>query len=1394
MAFLPTLERRRAYDVEETPQKRREWAYTFDPVYGNLSTYTDFGEVDLVTGAAGSASTPLTVSFDYARPHSANSYTVGFPKQRRVCSDAACTKVLNLRRFTYDMLPWGKVSRGDRTLDAELVRMPGEADRWASTQLFYDPLGRMTKVISPEGSISETGYTSSGSVQPDWESVYVTRGKAPNAPVTLKRYYWWDDVSGRIRDYIDVRGRHLHYDYDSFGRPIELRSSPSDVAVTPGTGNLAPATPSILLATFAYRTGEQQGQHGVEARRYHDGASYVAHHILYDGLGRSIQVQDPRPDPSNGSLVWSTVSRRFDYDGRVKDQTLPRGAVSTPAAPEAFDFSAAVPASDVAANEYDWWGRIQKSSVKANCSGSPCEHGGLRASYDLPAGGPWSMRVERFNGDREVRQFQFDARGRIARVDEFDRTLWRGASLFTYDRQDRIKSLKYLNPDLSESGLTSFTYDSRGLQRSVAEPNRSNCGTPTSCPWRFEYDLDGRLTRIADPIGAAVRSYHDELDRVYWRDYCDNYSAACLSNPDGYFDFDGASPGLLTLARLQGTSDRVQREYDVWGRLIRETQVMAARTAITEYSFDDANRLQLIRYPPAGSGRTLRYAYGASGHLSQVDWIANAATDPPSSVIARSFEYDMFGRLSRIAWGSGLVTSYEYNSAGATNGGGRHRLRSTKVFDPQNNAVRFRTTYVYSRAGNVTNAFYEDYGSHSPQYAYEYDHADRLTRSTFVANTFGRAFDRTWRFGYSPNGNLAFALNASPEGPWRLAAAGATPTTGINTNAVAGFHFKANENIVVSQLCGYFDVSQTGPKSVRLWRETNLQYATPDAEAAVSSGFSAGTYSWNCTEIEPVRIGAGETWTVAVTIGGHGAASVAPIPGPPNLTAGRVTITAATSCNGLCRPTTVLPTATVHGLVDIGLLPRSEVEFYSYGGTGVGPHGVAKIDRGDVETLKYNARGELITRLPAVGSNTSYFYSWDGLLNRVTQPCQTGGYRDHVVTFGPLGGASSTTSSAACGLPLTTKRGFSPLYSVKTENGMDREELFISLGADRVAYFNSAQPGNFTYLHSDERGSIAFSSTATGAGESATYFSPFGEQHVSTGVRAFQESYLGFAEIGSSGVLQLGARAYDPRLRHWLSPDQIVADGSRPQSLNRYSYAFNNPVRWIDTTGYQAQDTYEFSCPQCTVIIVNPEPPARAQPSDPFWNMPFMPDLSISTTIDISDLQTEEADLQLPPEPQSPTSKFESAMQWLAFAVGEATGVNGLLRASAPPERNPWSAITGQPLTDMDALLGGVQFVTTIGGFAAQQWATRPYWQYYPASNPAYGTPWLTRGAGSTPPYPLGSTAAQKLALPSYNPATAVRPVSPSWWRYIAGPRNVAPKYGQPGGGIEFYPGGFPPW
>jgi RHS repeat-associated protein len=60
-------------------------------------------------------------------------------------------------------------------------------------------------------------------------------------------------------------------------------------------------------------------------------------------------------------------------------------------------------------------------------------------------------------------------------------------------------------------------------------------------------------------------------------------------------------------------------------------------------------------------------------------------------------------------------------------------------------------------------------------------------------------------------------------------------------------------------------------------------------------------------------------------------------------------------------------------------------------------------------------------------------------------------------------------------------------------------------------------------------------------------------------------------ELDGSGFYFYDSRYYDPALGRFLEPDAVRPGGQGPQSLNRYSYVQNNPLKYSDPSGHQAE-------------------------------------------------------------------------------------------------------------------------------------------------------------------------------------------------------------------------------
>jgi hypothetical protein len=56
----------------------------------------------------------------------------------------------------------------------------------------------------------------------------------------------------------------------------------------------------------------------------------------------------------------------------------------------------------------------------------------------------------------------------------------------------------------------------------------------------------------------------------------------------------------------------------------------------------------------------------------------------------------------------------------------------------------------------------------------------------------------------------------------------------------------------------------------------------------------------------------------------------------------------------------------------------------------------------------------------------------------------------------------------------------------------------------------------------------------------------------------------------------MGARWYDAYTSRFLSPDSIIPDFADPQSLNRFSYCLNNPLRYTDPSGHTVKSALDL--------------------------------------------------------------------------------------------------------------------------------------------------------------------------------------------------------------------------
>ncbi len=124
------------------------------------------------------------------------------------------------------------------------------------------------------------------------------------------------------------------------------------------------------------------------------------------------------------------------------------------------------------------------------------------------------------------------------------------------------------------------------------------------------------------------------------------------------------------------------------------------------------------------------------------------------------------------------------------------------------------------------------------------------------------------------------------------------------------------------------------------------------------------------------------------------------------------------------------------------------------------------------------------------------------------------------------------------------------------------------------------------YLHPDHQGTTTVVSNSAGRRIGGSedflnelFYDPFGRRVDNAGEPLGRQRRggvrIGFAGHGHEdhiGLINMKGRIYDPETRRFLTPDPHVTDPLNSQSLNRYSYVWNNPVNLTDPTGYDPED------------------------------------------------------------------------------------------------------------------------------------------------------------------------------------------------------------------------------
>ncbi|SHK38898.1 intein C-terminal splicing region/RHS repeat-associated core domain-containing protein, partial [Nocardiopsis flavescens] len=228
------------------------------------------------------------------------------------------------------------------------------------------------------------------------------------------------------------------------------------------------------------------------------------------------------------------------------------------------------------------------------------------------------------------------------------------------------------------------------------------------------------------------------------------------------------------------------------------------------------------------------------------------------------------------------------------------------------------------------------------------------------------------------------------------------------------------------------------------------------------------------------------------------------------------------------------------------------------------PHALTRVEEqgpagGRLEEYDYDDSGNMVSRVTA---SADQVMEWDA--------------EGKLVTVGDADLGVTTYLYDADGARLIRRSPTTTtLYLPGTELHFERQSLlrtalrYYQHGGETVAVRDS--DGKVSWIFSDHHGTGQLAIDSATGEVTQRRFTAFGEDRGGgAGDWPDERGFVGGTIDESTGLTQLGARAYDAGIGRFISVDPVL-DLTDPQQMHGYAYANNNPVTYSDPDGLKVR-------------------------------------------------------------------------------------------------------------------------------------------------------------------------------------------------------------------------------
>jgi RHS repeat-associated protein len=707
----------------------------------------------------------------------------------------------------------------------------------------------------------------------------------------------------------------------------------------------------------------------------------------------------------------------------------------------------------------------------------------------------------------------------------------------------------------SEVTSKSFTYSDGGVNKTITET--------------AVYDAWGQMTQSVNANGAQTNYTYNNMGRMITR--TNPFPQGGTPGPVTTYQYDQL--GRATLVTLPGgntiqtaysgsvatVTDQVNRktkqELDGLGRLIKVTEQDVSTGALTQetsYTYDIADRLTLVNQ----GNQTRAFRYDAEDRLlfERIPEMSATINDGTGTMWSTKYTYTDWAAVATKQDARGVITTFAYDTL--------HRLTSVSYNTSGAPAVAATSTVIYNYDnvnGSETKGLLLSItvgSSYSETYAYDSNkRVSAVTRmmdgrnyaTSFQYNAANQQTQMTYpsgrviNFGHDSKGRLtsagSFLSSVTYNGIGQLTA------TALGNGVTESYGYDANRLQLTSQTA----TKSGGPANGLM----NLTYGYNATAGQMGAGSTAGNAS--------------QLMTISGTMG-------------------------ATQCKG-CPDTPTTETASYNYDVVGRLVTSNQASngssaqrrfAYDRWGNRTGMWDAVSGGNQIQSMVLQQSGGAPTNRLTSVTtSGVTSNYAYDSAGNVTNDGSHTYAYdaENRIVSVD-----SGTTATYAYDTSnqrykkvtggATTHYIWQGSQVIAEHNGGTGTVLtdYVSAGSRMIANVSS---GSTQYFLSD-RLSVRMTLDTSGSVLGRQAHLPFGEDFGESGTQE-KHHFTSYERDGGSGTDYAVNRQHAQTIGRFNRPDPFDASArvSNPQSLNRYSYAGNNPVNRTDTLGLDFSDDFD---------------------------------------------------------------------------------------------------------------------------------------------------------------------------------------------------------------------------